>query len=436
MNVNSGKVLLVAALLAVLNVTASQATNGMYLIGYGAESLGRGGANFAISDRSMAINFNPAGISQLQGSHLSIGMSFLIPEMDSENLINASTDAESKIFPLPSVAYVRADQESPWTWGIAFVAQGGMGARYKNFNSFFGTQDEIFSEVRFMTVIPTVAYEINEDLALGASLNVGYSDVAFRFFPETSFFNTAEPANSFFGIRMEPAGGLQYNLRTGLWWRPHPKFSLGLVYQTETESDFSGGNTTVDFTGHPLLGQKVRYQADVEGFTFPAQAGIGFSVRATPRWILALDIKRNFWDNAIDTILVQATDPDLVGAPPEVVVPFVFNWKDQWVFALGGDYRVNDRLTLRGGYNYGENPVPDDTLTPLFPATVEHHLTVGLSWLAGQRTYEFALAHAFPKGQTNNNFDPMVNPFGPGSQVNHAQWTLSFSVSTVWAGKH
>ena len=150
---------------------------------------------------------------------------------------------------------------------------------------------------------------------------------------------------------------------------------------------------------------------------------------------IALDVKRYFWDDAIDTILVTAKDPDVAGAPPEVVLPFVFDWRDQWVFALGGDFRLDDRWTLRAGYNYGENPVPDHTLTPLFPATVEHHLSVGVGWLRGHRTYELAIEHAFEQDQANGNPDPRVNPFGPGSEVRHQQWVLSFSVSSAWARK-
>ena len=48
-------------------------------------------------------------------------------------------------------------------------------------------------------------------------------------------------------------------------------------------------------------------------------------------------------------------------------------------------------------------------------------------------TYEFAIEHAFNNSQTNNNPDPMVNPFGPGSRVDHSQWTVSFGVSWAWA---
>ena len=414
-----------------LLATAAGATNGMYLVGYGAETVGRGGANLGISDRSLALNFNPAGISQLQGRHYTVNLSVLLPNLEFENMINSPVEGEEGFFPLPAFAYVRGGKETPWSWGIGFVAQGGMGAHFENVNTFFGTRDETFSEVRFGTLVPTVSYAITEDMSVGAALNVGYGDVAFRFFPETSFFNTADPNMSFFGLDMDPAGGLQTNLRVGWLWRFHPRASVGLVYQTETESNFEDGDMTVNFTGHPFLQRKVGYSADVEGFTFAAQAGIGFGFQVTDRLTLAIDAKRYFWDDAIDVITVTATDPDVAGAPPMIEVPFVFNWDDQWVFALGGDYRANDRWTLRAGYNFGENPVPDETLNPLFPATVEHHLTAGFGYLMGNRVFDFAVERVFEADDTNGNPNPMVNPFGPGSQVRHDQWTVSVGLS--WA---
>lgn len=425
---------LVLGLLLEITVTApAGATNGMYLTSYGAESAGRAGANLAISDRTLAINFNPAGITQLQGNHLTANLALLAPSLDFGNMTNSMLDAEDQLFPLPAVAYVRADRDSPWAWGLAFVAQGGMGARFKDVNTFFGTRDETYSQVRFLTVAPTVAYAVSEDMSFGLALDIGYGDVAFRFFPETSFFNAQAPDFSFFGVRMEEAGGLQYNARLGWWWRPQPRWQIGVIYQTETESDFSGGDTIFNFTGHPFLQQKVGYTSDVEGFTFAAQAGIGVAVRCTEKWIVAFDVKRYFWDDAVDTITVTARNPSVPGAPSEVVLPFVFNWKDQWVYALGVDYRATERLTLRAGYNYGENPVPDETLNPLFPANVEHHLAVGFSWLTGKRTLDVALEHGFENQQTNPNPDPFVNPFGPGATVSHEQWTLTVGFSWAWA---
>lgn len=422
--------LILAAGSALCLHAASFATNGMFMTGYGAESLGRGGANLAISDRSLALNFNPAGIGQLQGDHFTLGLALLAPSLEFENMANPRTDGEDTLFPLPSFAWIRSKPESRWAFGFGFLAQGGMGAEFRDLNTFFGTRDEIFTEVSFATISPTVAYSPNEDFAVGLTANIGYAEASFKFFPNTSFFNTQMPEMSFFGVDMDGTGGLQYSLRLGTWWRPHPRFTVGLVYQTETESDFGGGDLTVNFTNQPQVGGKVRYDAEMEGFTFAAQAGIGFGWRLGERWIAALDVKRYFWDDAIDTILVRGTNPN-AQAPPELVLPFVFDWKDQWVYALGFDYRATDRLTLRFGGNYGENPVPDDTLTPLFPANVSDHLSIGFGYLHGNKTWEFALERTFAATQTNDNPNPLVNPFGPGSTVEHDQWVLAVSLS--WA---
>ena len=123
----------------------------------------------------------------------------------------------------------------------------------------------------------------------------------------------------------------------------------------------------------------------MDGFTFAAQAGVGTAVRVTDDWQLPFDVKRYFWDGAIDTIPVIGTDPSVAGAPPRSSCPSSSTGR---TLGSGPRQRVplDERTwTLRAGYNYGENPVPDETLTPLFPATTEHHLSVGASLPARQR---------------------------------------------------
>jgi len=425
-----------ALALTLLPAASALATNGMYLTGYGAEVVGRAGANLAVSDRTLAINFNPAGISQLQGRHYTANLSLLVPSLTTENGINGPVDSQDQYFPLPAFAWVRGDGDSPWSFGLGFVAQGGMGVDFRDVRTPFGGTDDVFTEVRFLTAVPTVAYALSDDMAVGAALNVGYADASFSLYPNSSFFNTAQPEASFFGVDLERAGGLQTNLRLGWWWRLHPRVTMGAIYQTETESDFEDGDMVVDFTAHPFLGRKVGYTADIDGFTFAAQAGVGVAFRASDRLIVAADLKRYFWDDAIDTITVTATQPEVNGAPESVQLPFVFNWEDQWVVAVGGDYRASDRLTLRAGFNYGENPVPEDTLTPLFPATVERHVAVGFSYLVRNTTWHAAVVRAFENDVTNPNPNPQVNPFGPGSRVEHSQWTLSIGAGWALDLKH
>jgi len=87
---------------------------------------------------------------------------------------------------------------------------------------------------------------------------------------------------------------------------------------------------------------------------------------------------------------------------------------------------VNATNVLRAGYNYGKNPVPDANLNPLFPATVEHHVTLGYGLTLGQWGVNLAYEHAFKNTQTNNNPE---NMFGPGLEVSHEQNTVSLDAT-------
>lgn len=428
-------------LLALIMVIPSPAlaTNGMYLAGYGAEAQGRGGANIAVADRALGLQSNPAGIAQLMGNHLSVDFQFLMPKLSYYgDPLGNSIDAENQTFIMPSISYVRGGKDSRWTWGVGLLSQGGMGAHFKGYVTPFGSVDETYSQVRFLTLNPTVAYNVTPDLSLGLSLNVGYSDVRFRFYPETSVYvppgtpNWPPEGFAFFGANLSTAAqAFNYSARLGLMWRVNEMWQIGAIYQSETKGDFEDGTLYLDMSSIGL--GKVGYDAAVDGFTWPEQYGIGVQFRPGEKWVLALDVKRYNWSKAIEVITVEGKNPDTDFAPAdEVQMPFVFKWEDQTVWALGLEYRLSPALTLRGGYNHGDSPVPDETLNPLFPATVEDHASAGLSYTWKGNTLNFALERGFENTQTNNNPDPNVNPFGPGATVSHSQWTLAIGYSLAF----
>lgn len=401
--------------------TPALATNGMYLAGYGAEAAGRGGANIAIADRALGLQANPAGIAQLRGNHLSVDLQFLAPELQ-YNGPYGEIDGEDRIFTMPSISYVHGGADSKLAWGVGLVSQGGMGATFKGYNTPAMTVDDTYSQVRFLTVVPTVAYSITEDFSIGLSANLGYSDVAFDFWPDSPN-----------GLEMtDPAKAFNYSFRGGLMFRVHPMLQLGLVYQTETKGDYKDGTLVIDYGP----AGKYAFDADVNGFTWPEQFGFGVQLRPTERWMLAVDVKTYLWGRSLGTISVQPGDP--VGAPPPVApppqIPFVFDWKDQIVAIVGLEYRLNHAVTLRAGYNQGNNPVPNETVTPLFPAIEEKHATLGVGWNLQSWTINGAIEKAFPVSQTNTGAPSPINPFA-GSTVTHEQWTLSLGFTKVFSSK-
>ena len=107
-----------------------------------------------------------------------------------------------------------------------------------------------------------------------------------------------------------------------------------------------------------------------------------------------------------------------------------FDWRDQYVFALGVQYSPIPKLFLRAGVNYAQNPVKEHngwdatTLTTVqgkttstfgyeylriigFPAIAETHLTFGIGYKFSDKfSINLGYMHAFEKkiSETGTNF--------------------------------
>jgi len=288
---------------------------------------------------------------------------------------------------------------------------------FRDVTSFTGAKDSLYSQVAFLRVAPTVAYNATDKLTLGFTVFGGYATVDYDFFPNQPLGQSVSGLSSF-----TLAG------RLGVAYQINEKWAVGATYTTESALDFDDGEMKMNFG--PGLGVVTYKDATMEDFTWPQQLEVGISFKPTPKWILAFDVSWINWSSAIEKVTVKASNPN-VPLPPayqSLEVPFIMNWDDQLVFALGAQYEINENWKVRAGYNYGQNPVPDDTLNPLFPAIVEHHFTAGFTFSHGPWDFDFAYEHAFENSQTNSGAPSQTNPFA-GTEVSHSQNTLHFMVS-------
>jgi len=63
-----------------------------------------------------------------------------------------------------------------------------------------------------------------------------------------------------------------------------------------------------------------------------------------------------------------------------------FGWKDINIVKLGAAWRVSPNLTLRAGYNKGDNPVTASNVTfnILAPGVITSHYTAGFTYALGK----------------------------------------------------
>ncbi len=422
---------------AVLIAVPVLATNGMNMIGFDAVSAAMGGADAATDTGVISLSCNPANLSSVEDKELAVNLSLLMPVVNFKNSTMFGTndvDGEDAFFPLPFLGYASRVGETPFVWGLGMFAQGGMGVDFKDVKTNFGNEDRIYSNVAYGKLVPAVSWEINENFVVGASFQLGYSTMEYEFFPETSYYDpgpdqTPQTADDmvFPGQKLDNISSLGFSGRVGFRVNIADVVTLGCSYTTASDLNYEDGDLVMNFESMGL--GKVKYDAEVDGFTWPAALDMGLShLFMNDKLLIATDVTWYNWSDAMETVTVKGKDPSSPYAPPEVEVPFAFNWDDQWVWGIGAAYSVTEKDTIRVGYNYGNNPVPDDNLYPLFPAIIEHHVILGYGHEFENIGVNFAWEHGMENSAKNTNTDMMSNPFGPDSESSHYQNTLHMTL--------
>jgi long-chain fatty acid transport protein len=359
-----------AALLSCL-APAAQATNGMNLEGYGPIALAMGGASFAYDNGLAARMNNPATLGLMpQGNQIGLALHYLGPDVSSSMPVMPAADSGGKAYYMPAMGWVR--KNGAYTYGVGVYAQGGMGTEYSG-DSFLamGTNEPVRSELGVGRVLFPLAYEINSKLVVGGTIDFVWAtlDMKGAFGPGGPRIDFSDD-NSFTGA----AKGYGYAGKLGLVYKATPTLNVGLTYHTRTMlSDMTTSDNGATFAG--MTGK-----VTIHDFQWPTTYGIGLAWQATPDLMLAADVKRIGWKENMNNYNLAFTP----AGGSEIPLTMAQNWENQNVYAIGVQYRVNERLNVRGGFNYGKNPVPDATLNPLFPATVQQHYTLGFDYRFGK----------------------------------------------------
>ena len=248
-------------LVGVLAAAPAGATNGMDMIGYSTRSIGMGGADVAVDGDASSVGGNPAVVSAATPSSATLQFTGLMPSLTYKDPYQ-EVDGESQTFPMPLLGYVHKVAGSPWSVGIGMYAQGGMGVDFKNVMTPAGTKDEIMSEVAFLRVNPLVAYEVNPNLKLGATLMFGYAMAKFSLFPDTPGMNS--------GMDVKDLTSFGYAAKIGAQYKVNDQLRLGATYLSKSSVNLDGGTATLNFGPQ---GGLVKYDAAMEDFTWPQEVG-------------------------------------------------------------------------------------------------------------------------------------------------------------------
>lgn len=395
----------------------SSATNGDNLMGVGPISRSMGGVGIAApQDAISAVFANPAAMCfgpYCPGTEINFGGTLFMPKVNTsihlagynypeksflpmgDTTINASSD--KKVYAIPAIG-LSVPINNDMRFGLAAYGVSGLGVDYRNSDiddpyAYFDGNAPLaageYTQLQIMKFSPSISYRVSNNLSIGLGVHIDYANLDLR---QGSSFN--------YGI----------GAQLGAIYKVSDTISVGASYVTPQEVNYK---KVYDFNQDG--------KADSLKLAQPQQLGVGVSLQPMKDLLVEVDGKWLNWGDA-------------KGYKD-------FDWKDQWVLALGAQYKPTKELALRAGYNYANNPVkvhngwdgsfgfgdggpyPNDAATVQgyqlaryyyetfriigFPAIAKQHVTVGLGY---EISKSFALnagyTHAFKESITENGTSP------------------------------
>lgn len=407
--------------------TGAQATNGYFAHGYGMKAKGMGGASTASSDNAFGGANNPASIA-FAGNRFDLGVDLFSPRREFTRVgggLPGNVESDSNYFLVPELGYTKMVSPNLGL-GLTVYGNGGMNTNYEGgqincgagpANLLCGSGD-LGVDLMQLIVAPTVAFKIAPNHSLGISPLLGYQ----RF--------KAEGLQAFSAISTDPANltnrgydsSFGYGVRLGYMGKVTPAVTIGAAYASKMRFD--------EFDKYKGL------FAEQGEFDIPSNWNLGVAWQATPAVKLALDYQRI---NYSDVSSVSNTSQPLGCAPNPPFGPGVgaaclggnngigFGWRDIDVWKLGIEYKYSQKMTLRAGYNHGDNPIRsrDVTFNSIAPGIITDHLTLGFTYtMANGNELTMSYMHGFsndvtgadnmyfPTGSTNNKIEMYQNAVG------------------------
>jgi long-chain fatty acid transport protein len=266
--------------------------------------------------------------------------------------------------------------------------------------------------------------------------------------------------------------------KIGFAYKLNEKFSAGASYTMSVPLNYKNGSATMDMSAqfneasvistmnvmgilhisadsaakivaatfaangvNPYAGFVANYDVNNE-FKTPQSFGAGFMYSPSPKIRLGFDFEWLNWSKAFEKMTLTLTNGSnsninkmlVNGAPGSdaLVVEFPMKWKDAIILKFGGEFDASKVLTLRAGYSYSQNPIPSETIIPIMPAILVHHIMAGCSIdLIKQLTLNLALEYGLNNSVTGSNPHQVATEYNNSESslknlLGHISFTYNF----------
>ncbi|MEH0370768.1 outer membrane protein transport protein [Vibrio mimicus] len=366
---------------SLLAVTVTLATQQVFAAGFqlnaqSATGLGRAFAGDAvIADNAAVMSRNPAAMALFDEMALSLGFETITTMIDVKDakyngVAIADTDDIGSTSVAPNIHLIVPVNEQ-FAWGVN--AYSNFGTKTEFSDSYPASEYGGLTDVKSFNLGLSGSYRVNEQLSLGAGLDLIYGQGTMKRFASAQL---AGALSAKLGTTI-PAGTALLNVDKADGWAVG--FNLGSVYELDENNRFGlSYRYSPEFKATDDYGQDITLPLpDIAEFSgFHKIEDTQFAVHYSVQWIGWSAFDKIDFENLsasrspIASVLAKSTGG---------VFGKKYEWQDGWHYSIGGTYYLNSDWTLRAGYMYDTSA--QDSLTSVsVPDSDRQWLSAGFTY--------------------------------------------------------
>ena len=323
--------------------------------------------------------YNPAGMTRLQGTQFEGNLVYIAPSAEYQHDSNSTagtpftnTQQNGGIDAVvPSLFAVWGNDQDKLKFGLAVTAPFGLSTQYDA--NWVGANANVKSEIKSLNIAPAVAYQLTEQLSLGASLQIEKVEGTLTR-QVTTGLNTATTS-------VIEADDIDWGYGLGLLYEYSDHGRIGINYRSQIKHQIEG---TVKVIG-------INTQNAETSITLPAVASVGWYQQLNNKWSLLADLAWTDWSQ-FDQLVINNSS---TGANISTIDYF---WKDTLFAAIGANYQYSDKLQLKFGFAYDEGAANDKYRSAGIPDADRQWASVGAAYQVTPETrFNIGYSHLFAK---------------------------------------
>ena len=398
MNSTRTKTRLALAGLCLLLTPGAARASGYGINDNSARVVGMGGAFTAVADSPGAIYANPAGIAQLPGLQLEVGLTLVAPSVtftglapDAEHRV--TVDTEAHLSGLPSL-HATCRLHDRVAVGLGLYTPYGLTRQWPGAVTVGGKETgwwgrSLVRRVSLETLYlnPTVGVRLHERLYLGVGFAVALGSLTL----ERAVTLSADPADDV-DLRMS-GDDVAFGATAGVLIKVIPNllnvgvgFRSGVAFTFEGSAAYTRGGSPAGVPA-ALRSQLADGPAAVE-LTTPHVASFGAAAFPARGLTVSFTLDVITW-SAHDRLQITFTETDAHTSGE------VEDWHNTLAVRLGAEYEIFSWLPVRLGFVFDQSPVPETTLGPDLPDGDRYVFNVGAGYRWRGLSVDLAYTYLF-----------------------------------------